>query len=165
MKTIQFKKYTQKIQKSITQIVAFSFLVMLFSVVMSPVLAGAANNPGSLQAGSPSNNPAGLSGGGVSTSQGGNAGKFSNPLGDNNAKLSGFLEKILNVVVQLGAIVVVFFYIYAGFKFVIVRGNEGEIKKAIEMLTWTTVGALVILGAQVISHAIQGTVTQISSGK
>ncbi len=99
-----------------------------------------------------------------SGSSAGSSGKFDNPLGSNTS-LAGLLEKILNVVIQIGAVVVVFFYIYAGFKYVVARGDEGEIKKATQTLTWTTVGAMVILGAQVISTAIQGTVSQISSGK
>lgn len=100
----------------------------------------------------------------VSGSCSGTTGKFCNPLGSGNDSLAGLLEKILNVVIQIGAVVVVFFYIYAGFKYVVARGDEAQIKTANKTLTWTTVGAMVILGAQVISTAIQGTVSQISSG-
>ncbi len=103
-------------------------------------------------------------GSGTSLDGGGGNGKFSNPLGGDGS-LSGLLDKMLKVVVQIGAIVVVFFYIYAGFRYVWARGDPGAIKTATGILTWTTVGAMVLLGAQVIATAIHGTVQQISSGK
>jgi len=88
---------------------------------------------------------------------------FKNPLGA-NATLQGFLKSILKVVTMLGAIVVVFFIIFAGFNYVTARGDEKKIQAATKTFTWTAVGAAVILGAQVIANAIEGTVRQLGTG-
>lgn len=87
---------------------------------------------------------------------------FENPI--QATSLQGFLQSLLQVVTMLGAIVVVFFIILAGFNYVTARGDEKKIQAATKTLTWTAVGAAVILGAQVISTAIQGTVNELGSG-
>ncbi len=83
-----------------------------------------------------------------------------NPL-KSGSSLSGLLANILTFVVQLGAIVVVVMLVYTGFRYVTARGNSSEISKAHEMLKWTVIGALVLLGAQAIASAIQATVTAL----
>ncbi len=87
---------------------------------------------------------------------------FDNPI--KATSLQGFLSSLLKVVTMLGAIVVVFFIIFAGFNYVTARGDEKKIQAATKTLTWTAVGAAVILGAQVIATAIQGTVNELGSG-
>ncbi|MDD5318287.1 MAG: hypothetical protein PHF79_00485 [Candidatus Pacebacteria bacterium] len=99
------------------------------------------------------------SGGGSNSGNGGgsNGPTLINPLTGSDS-LSSFLDQILTVVIDIGAVVIVFFIIYAGFLYVTARGSEEQIKKAHMTLTWTVVGAAVILGAKVISAAISGTV-------
>jgi uncharacterized membrane protein len=87
---------------------------------------------------------------------------FKNPI--KATSLQDFLKSLLRVVTMLGAIVVVFFIIFAGFNYVTARGDEKKIQAATKTLTWTAVGAAVILGAQVIATAIQGTVNELGSG-
>ncbi len=90
---------------------------------------------------------------------GANGTLFQNPI---QAKdLSGFLSSMLKVVTLLGSIVVVFFIILAGFNYVTARGDEKKIQSATKTLTWTVVGAAVILGAQVLADAIKGTVNEL----
>jgi hypothetical protein len=49
---------------------------------------------------------------------------------------------------------------YAGFKYVTARGDSTKIKEATTALTYAAIGAAVLLGAWVISQAIQGTINQ-----
>jgi heme/copper-type cytochrome/quinol oxidase subunit 2 len=92
-------------------------------------------------------------------SQGSN--RLQNPLGTNGT-LTGFLNKLLDVIIMLGSIVIVFMIILAGLRYVLARGNDSEIQKAHMQLTWTAIGAAVLLGAKVISMVIANTVRSLS---
>lgn len=87
---------------------------------------------------------------------------FCNPIAAQS--LSGLLSSLLQVVTAIGAVVVVFFIILAGFNYVTARGDEKKIQSATKTFTWTAVGAAVILGAQVIADALKGTVDQLGVG-
>lgn len=97
------------------------------------------------------------SGGSGGTSAGGS--RFRNPIKASN--LNALLVDFLRVITMLGAIVVVIFFILAGFKYVTARGDEKQIGEATKALTWTAVGAAVLLGAQVLARVIQSTVSQL----
>lgn len=75
--------------------------------------------------------------------------------------ITSFLLAILNVAIQYGALLIVFFLVYAGFQFVIAQGNSEKIADARKMLTWVVVGAFVLLGVYVIRAAICGTLRQL----
>lgn len=83
-----------------------------------------------------------------------------NPL-QGGASLSSFLSSILQFVVTIGSVVIVLMIVFVGFKFVVAQGAPDKIKEARDMLLWTIVGALVLLGAQAIALAIQATVTAL----
>ncbi|MBP6974928.1 MAG: hypothetical protein KBB54_03240 [Candidatus Pacebacteria bacterium] len=85
--------------------------------------------------------------------------KFTNPIAAKS--LDGFLVEILNVVILIGAIVVVFFLILAGFKYVTARGDEKQIASAHSMFLGTVIGGAIVLGARVIASAIKATVDQL----
>mgnify|MGYP001558670645 CR=1 FL=1 len=93
-----------------------------------------------------------------------------NPLSSGNCNptntdcLGNFLINILRLVVRIGSIVVVLMYVFVGFKFVTAQGNETKITEAKKMLLWTTIGALVLLGAEAIARGIQATVQGLTSG-
>jgi len=75
-------------------------------------------------------------------------GKLKNPLGTTDT-VPALITKILTDIVNpIGAVVIVFFIIYAGFLFV----------KAKKILFYVVIGAAVILGANLIAVAIQGTI-------
>lgn len=88
---------------------------------------------------------------------------FQNPLSlGENATISTFIESILrNIVVPIGAVVSVFFIIYAGFLFVTARGSEDKVTKAKTALLNAVIGTVIILGSWVIAQAISGTVSQL----
>lgn len=87
-----------------------------------------------------------------------------NPLGT-GATLSSFLTSILDLVIQIGSVVVILMLVYVGFLFVVARGEPAAITKARQALLWTVVGALILLGAQAIAKGIEATVQALSVGK
>jgi hypothetical protein len=93
------------------------------------------------------------SGGG---STGGSSATIQNPLGTNSVQ--GLLLKIMDLVVKVGSIIVVFFIIYSGYKFVTARGNDGEVSKAKDIFWATIIGGAILLGAKVIAEVVVNTV-------
>lgn len=80
-----------------------------------------------------------------------------NPLGTKDVKT--FLMDILGIVTDtIGPVIVILMLVYVGFLFVTAQGNPTEISAAREMLLWTVVGALILLGAKAIALGIQATV-------
>ncbi len=86
--------------------------------------------------------------------------QITNPLG-NDYTLEKFFANILQIVVTLGASVIVVFFIYAGFKYVTAMGDEAKIKEATQTLTYAAIGAAILLGAQVLQTVISNTVQQL----
>jgi hypothetical protein len=86
-----------------------------------------------------------------------------NPLGSQVNTLAEFIDKILKVVVQFGAVICVFFLIYSGFLFVKASGNEEKLGAAKKTFNWTCLGIMILLGAQVIGAIISGTINQIQT--
>ena len=92
-----------------------------------------------------------------------------NPLGTscnpaNTDCLGNFLRSILAFVIRIGTVVVILMLVYVGYKFVTARGEPAEITKARTMFLWTVVGALILLGAQVIAVGITATVQSLGTG-
>lgn len=77
--------------------------------------------------------------------------------------LEEFLAAILKFIVRLGTIVVVVMIVVVGFMFVAARGNPEAISKARTALLWTLVGAVILIGAEIIAQAIAETVKAIGS--
>ncbi|TSC71198.1 MAG: Uncharacterized protein G01um101449_53 [Parcubacteria group bacterium Gr01-1014_49] len=75
-----------------------------------------------------------------------------------------FLNNVLSVVIRIGTIVVTLMLIYVGYLFVIAQGKEAEIREARQMLLWTILGALILLGSKAISLGIEATVRALSTG-
>jgi Type IV secretion system pilin len=86
-----------------------------------------------------------------------------NPLGAGTS-LTTLLNSVLKFVVQIGAVIVILMLVYVGFKFVVAQGNPAKIEEARRMLLWTIVGALILLGAQVIAIGICETTNALSTG-
>lgn len=76
-----------------------------------------------------------------------------------------FLNKILDFVIKIGAIVVVLMLVYVGYLFVAAQGKEEKIREARNALLWTVVGALILLGSKAIAIGIEETVKAISAGQ
>lgn len=91
-----------------------------------------------------------------------NDGKICNPI---KAKsLSELVMALLQIVKFVAGIALVFFFIYAGFMYVMARGDEGKIKEATARLKWTAIGGAILLGAEVIARLIIGTIGQLTNG-
>ena len=52
--------------------------------------------------------------------------------------------------------------VYSGFLFVTAQGNETKLEKAKKVIVWTLIGGVLVLGAQVVATAIQGTVRELT---
>lgn len=85
-------------------------------------------------------------------------GKLVDPLGGKFPLVSDLIQAILQGVLKIGMPVVALAIIYCGFLFVKAQGKPEELKKAKEALTWTLVGAAVLLGAWAIAKMISATV-------
>ena len=75
-----------------------------------------------------------------------------------------FLNRILAFVIRIGTVVVILMLVFVGYKFVAAQGEPGKITEARQMLLWTVVGALILLGAQAIAKGIEATVRALSTG-
>ncbi|MEO8637737.1 MAG: pilin [Candidatus Taylorbacteria bacterium] len=87
---------------------------------------------------------------------------ISNPL-KGGCSLYNLIELVINnVVLPIGGVIVVFFIIYSGYLLVVSAGNEEKVSKAKKAITYTLIGAAILLGSWVISTAIKNTIEQIT---
>lgn len=88
--------------------------------------------------------------------------KIDNPFKTNT--IEGFIKIVVNdILIPIGAVVAVAMIIYSGFLFVTASGNETQISKAKDALLYAVIGSAILLGAWVISEAIQGTIKELES--
>lgn len=80
-----------------------------------------------------------------------------NPLNNINS-IEALLVAILNIIMVLMIPVIVFFIIYAGFKYVMAQGNASQVEEATRALTYAVIGGVLILAAVAISQIIQNVV-------
>ncbi|MBN2094022.1 MAG: hypothetical protein JW740_01475 [Candidatus Zambryskibacteria bacterium] len=137
-------------KKNKTLVIQILFSIVIISVFISPVLIQAQStlnpNPGT-------SNPS--SNNGVIT--------IKNPFKENS--IEGLIKVIVNdILMPIGGVIAVVMIIFAGFLYVTARGNENQIKKAHQALTWAVIGAAILLGAWVISEAIQATINSLKTG-
>ena len=85
-----------------------------------------------------------------------------NPLGYDD--LTTFLRKLLEIVAQIGFPIIVLYIVYIGFLFISAEGNPEKLAKVRSYFFWAIVGALIVLGAEALSLAIQATVDNLSQG-
>lgn len=82
--------------------------------------------------------------------------KLSNPA-PSIVTLQDFIYWLIEIMQLVGLPALALCIIYAGFQFVTAGGDEAQVTKAKTWLTWTLVGALIILGAKVIADMVYGT--------
>lgn len=87
-----------------------------------------------------------------------------NPLAFNT--ITDFLNALLGLVIQIGFPLIVLFIVFIGFRFVqhSATGDAEGLKKDREYILWAILGALILLGAQALSFAIDATVKQLQVG-
>jgi len=86
-----------------------------------------------------------------------------NPLKDGLDDIPSFIVAIIKIVLVVGVPLVALAIIYSGFLFVQAQGNKDKLETAKKAILYSIIGAALVLGAFVISNAIQGTVDDISS--
>lgn len=86
---------------------------------------------------------------------------FKNPLSGGPDNIFALIAKVLEFVAQVGSVVVVFAVIYSGYLFIKAQGNTDGIEEAKSVFFWTIIGAIVLLGAQVLAGVICNTAVSL----
>lgn len=87
---------------------------------------------------------------------------FDNPLGGVDS-LADLFYRIINFIIGLSYVVIAAFYLIAGFKFVKAQGNPEELSGAKRAFLNTTIGAIIIIGINVITQVIQSIIDGLQS--
>jgi len=85
---------------------------------------------------------------------------ITNPISSNT--IQEFITKILDIVVQVGIPISIFFIIYSGFLFVTAQGNDSKLQTAKDTFLYTVIGVAILLGAQAISKIVESTVNEVT---
>jgi heme/copper-type cytochrome/quinol oxidase subunit 2 len=91
----------------------------------------------------------------------GSSGTLQNPLKEGYTSIPDFLGALLDIVITIAIPIIVLMIIYSGFLFVKAQGKPEELVTARKAIVWTLIGAAIILGASLLSYAIQGTIEEI----
>ncbi|MEK7219351.1 MAG: pilin [Patescibacteria group bacterium] len=85
--------------------------------------------------------------------------KLVNPIKVDN--INDFIKILLQGVLKIGMPIIALAIIYSGFLFVEARGKPDEITKAKDALTYTLIGAAILLGSWAIAQLIANTVLSL----
>ncbi len=77
--------------------------------------------------------------------------------------LQGFLKGVLGIAMYIGVPVIGVVLVYAGFKFLLARGNSDKINEATYNISWVLVGIAAVLGAWALTLLIDSTISNIIS--
>ncbi len=88
-----------------------------------------------------------------------------NPLSAEFSDIPRFIAGALKIMVIVALPIITFFFVYAGFMFVMAQCNPEKINEAKKNFVYVVIGALLILGAWVIATLIGGTVSQLTNGQ
>lgn len=93
------------------------------------------------------------------------ASMYTNPVADQLSidSIPCFLLALIDLIFIIATPIIVIFIIYAGFLFVTAQGNETKIVKARTVITWTLIGAGVLLASKGISLGIQDTLNSVGA--
>jgi formate hydrogenlyase subunit 3/multisubunit Na+/H+ antiporter MnhD subunit len=72
-----------------------------------------------------------------------------------------FLHGILGAFILIVFPIIVLMLVYSGFLFISAQGNPSKIDEAKKWFFWVVIGGLIVLGAQALTWAIEGTVNDI----
>lgn len=90
--------------------------------------------------------------------------KINNPLSKVD-DIPSLIEAILYIVLVIGVPIVALAIIYSGFLFVKAQGNAEQLKTAKKAITYSIIGAFLLLGSWVLANAINQTVKEIGTGQ
>lgn len=82
-----------------------------------------------------------------------------NPIGVNS--ISELIVIVVKVIRYIAIPFVVIMIMYAGFQYLLARGNTDKVNKAHGMLLWIVVGSFVILSAEMIALVISNTLNSV----
>ncbi len=88
--------------------------------------------------------------------------KVDSPLKGSITDVPSLILVILNMLITISIPIIVIAIVYAGFSYVTSQGNPEKIKTATRTLTYAVIGAILIIGALVITDIIGGTVQSFS---
>jgi hypothetical protein len=88
--------------------------------------------------------------------------KLVNPLAKGDVEdIPTLVEKLLEIVLKIGAPLIAIAIIYSGYLFIAAQGDPTKLATAKQTLVYVVVGAAILLGAYVIAESIVGTVNAI----
>ena len=139
-------------------------LSLLASFTM-PVLVLAQDLPPSQTSGLPPSQTSGAAPPSTAPVNSAPAGQYSvtNPLGNINS-VCGLIKAILGAAIQIGVPIAVLFIVYAGFQFVLARGNSEALTSARQNMLYTCIGIAIFLGAWLLANLIANTVNGLQAG-
>ena len=76
--------------------------------------------------------------------------------------IAQLFTSIIEIVMVFAIPIIVFFIVYAGFMYVTARGNVEKIQTAHKALLYAIIGALLIIGANVLIQVVTGTVQSVT---
>lgn len=85
--------------------------------------------------------------------------KLDNPT--NFTSIQQFFSALLKAVVMISLPILSLFIVYSGFLFVLARGNESQLTRAKKNFLYVMIGAVLILGAWLLSNLLWNTATQL----
>lgn len=103
------------------------------------------------------------------TSSGGNTvppqGQYTVPNPLAASSFCGLIKNILQAAIAIGIPVAVLFIVYAGFKFVLARGNPEKLAEARMNFLWTVIGIAIFLGAWLLANVVANTVNALGGNQ
>jgi len=118
-------------------------VLLAFSFIVAPVSVFAAA-------------PTGGTGGGTSGGSANVDEKIHNPI--NTDTFSAFVGQLISTIITVLFPFLVLAFIYVGFLFVQAQGNTTKLEEARSALTWTVVGAFIMMAAWGFSKVLEATV-------
>lgn len=121
-----------------------------------PTSVGTTDTSGSVTVGGPKTG-APVTGGGPSSK----IPTLPNPLGDKVTSLPQLVQKLVQALIDVSYIVIAFFLILSGFKFIMAQGSEDKLSEAKNTFKNTIIGAFIVIGAQVIIDVAKSLITSL----
>lgn len=75
--------------------------------------------------------------------------------------IQDFLLKIIDILLVFALPLIILYIMYAGYLFVMARGNPAKVTEARTALLWAVAGGVIVLGAKIILGVVQGTATAL----
>jgi hypothetical protein len=88
--------------------------------------------------------------------------QIENPL-KSGETIPQLIKSLLVYVVEIGGIIATFSFIWAGFLYVKAQGNPTELETAKKVFINTCLGVAVLLGAEILSTIIVGTIKSVAN--